>query len=165
MTAAPEWSWRRVPPVLRSMWRWLTVVQCVGYTTALIYVRQTTRMLPTGIAAHYRGADSTEGAMEFPKSFAEMLTITHTHLLAMAVIFVLSGVGLSLCERVPERWKRVLVVEPFLALLVSFGAMWLMRYVDARFSYLLALSSTMMAITFYLQTALVLRELGWREPR
>jgi len=53
-----------------------------------------------------------------------------------------------------------LIVEPFVALLVSFSAMWLMRYVDARFSWLLAASSAIMAATFYVQSFFILRELG-----
>jgi len=96
--------------------------------------------------------------MQFPKSFAEMLTITHTHLLSMAVIFVLTGLGVALCERVSERWKRWLIAEPFVALLVSFSAMWLMRYVDPRFSWLLEASSALLAVTFYVQSYLILRE-------
>ena len=51
------------------------------------------------------------------------------------------------------------MVEPFVALLVSFSAMWLMRYVDDRFSWLLMLSSGLMAATFYVQSFFVLREL------
>lgn len=158
MTGGP--AWRDLPPFLRSLGRWVTLVQLVGYTTALLYVWWTTRLLPPGIAAHYRGSEDPEGAMQFPKSFGEMLTLTHTHLLSMAVIFVVSGLGLSLCARVTDRWKRILVTEPFVALLVSFSAMWLMRYADPRFSWLLAASSTLMAATFYLQSFLVLRELG-----
>lgn len=163
MNPPPFPVWRALSPALRGIGRWVTLVQIVGYTTALVFVRQTTRMSPAGIVAHYRGSDSPEGAMQFPKSFTEMLTITHTHLLSMAVIFALSGVGLALCERVSERWKRRLAVEPFVALLVSFTSMWLMRYVDPRFSILLELSSGLMAATFYVQAALVLRELGWRD--
>ncbi len=162
----PPPSWRTVPPVFRCIGRWVTLVQLVGYTTALIYVWQTTRLVPAGIVAHYRGSEAVEGAMQFPKSFSEMLSITHTHLLAMLVIFVLSGASLALCERVTEGRKRFLIIEPFVALLISFSAMWLMRYAHPRFSILLALSSTIMAVTFYLQSALVLRELGLREvPR
>jgi membrane protein YdbS with pleckstrin-like domain len=91
-----------------------------------------------------------------------MLTITHTHLLSMAVIFVVTGLGVALCARVSDRWKQWLVVEPFVALLVSFSAMWLMRYVDARFSWLLEASSSILALTFYVQSLLILRELGAR---
>jgi hypothetical protein len=157
----PELSWRRAPRVLRLLGLWLTVVQAVGYTTSLLFVRHTTGLTPGGVAERYRGSDSTaaEAAMQFPKSYAEMLTVTHTHLLSMAAIFVFSGVALALCSRPSDRWRAILVVEPFAALLVSFASMWLMRYVDARFSWLLTLSSSLMAVTFYLQTYFVLREL------
>jgi hypothetical protein len=155
-------TWRGVPPVLRSLARWVVIVQLVGYTTSLVFIWHTTRMVPSGIESRYRGADpeGVQGAMQFPKSFAEMLTITHTHLLSMAVIFVITGIGVALCERVGEPWKRFLMVEPFVALLVSFSAMWLMRYADPRFSWLLEASSSVLAVTFYVQSYLILKELG-----
>jgi hypothetical protein len=157
-------TWRAVPSVLRTLGRWVVIVQLVGYTTSLVFVWHTTRLGPPGIESRYRGTnpDSAQGAMRFPKSFAEMLTITHTHLLSMAVIFVITGIGLALCERVKERWKTFLVAEPFVALLVSFTAMWLMRYGDARFSWLLEASSAVLAVTFYVQSYLILRELWGR---
>lgn len=159
--SAPRWPvWRELPPEVRALARWLTVVQVAGYSTALVHVWVTTRLLPGGITDHYRGNEAAEGAMQFPKSLSEMLTLTHTHLLSMAVIFLLSGLTLSLCDRVSARWKRWLMLEPFIALLVSFGSMWLMRYVHPGFSLLLELSSALMALTFCCQSALVLRELG-----
>jgi hypothetical protein len=88
-----------------------------------------------------------------------MLTITHTHLLSLAVIFVLTGLGVALCVSVPERWKRILIAEPFGALLVSFSAMWLMRYVAPGFSWLLEASSFLLAVSFYVQSYLILRDL------
>jgi hypothetical protein len=160
-------SWRQAPPVLRALGLWATIVQVVGYTTGLFFIHHTTGMTPPGVAEQYRGGDSTavsDAAMKFPKSYAEMLNITHTHLLSMAVIFIVSGLALALCERPGARWRKVLVIEPFVALLVSFTSMWLMRYVDARFSWLLSLSSGLMALTFYVQSFFVLRELaGSRE--
>jgi hypothetical protein len=154
--------WRQLSPTLRSLGLSITIVQLVGYTTGLVFIRHTTGMTPPGVSAQYRGTDSTvvaDAAMKFPKSYAEMLNLTHTHLLSMAAIFVFSGLALALCERPAERWRRVMVVEPFVALLVSFASMWLMRYVDPRFSWLLMLSSGLMALTFYGQTYFVLREL------
>ena len=157
------WTWATVPRAVRSLARWITIVQLVGYTTSLVFVWHTTRLGPSGVANRYRGAaiDSLEsGAMQFPKSFGEMLTITHTHLLSMSVIFVLTGIGIALCARLSERRRRFLIVEPFCALLVSFSAMWLMRYVDGHFAWLLEASSALLAITFYIQSFLILRELG-----
>lgn len=158
----PGVSWRTLPRSVRVLGRWVTVVQAVGYSTALVHVWWTTRLTPAGIVNQYRGVESEDGPMQFPKSLAEMLTLTHTHLLGMAAIFVVTGVGLALCERVSERWKARLIAEPFVALLVSFGAMWLMRYADPRFSVVLALSSGLMAATFYLQSWLILREVVGR---
>jgi ABC-type uncharacterized transport system permease subunit len=157
-------TWSRLPPAIRTLARWITIVQLVGYTTSLVFVWQTTKLVPAGIAGHYRGTDpdATTAAMEFPKSFSEMLTVTHTHLLSMAVIFVLTGLGVAMCARTSERWKRFLIAEPFGALLVSFSAMWLMRYADPRFSWLLEASSSVLALTFYVQSWLILRELGAR---
>lgn len=156
-----SWTWATVPSSVRTLGRWITVVQLVGYTTSLVFVWHTTRLVPAGVSSHYRGAavDSlASGAMQFPKSFSEMLTITHTHLLSMAVIFVITGLGIALCARVSERWRRFLIAEPFCALLVSFSAMWLMRYVDPHFAWLLEASSALLAITFYVQSFLILRE-------
>jgi len=165
-------TWWAAPAPLRTLARWITIVQIVGYTTSLVFVWRTTRMVPAGVAARYRGESLEPGAeggggggegggpMQFPKSFSEMLTITHTHLLSMAVIFALSGIGVALCTWPPERWRRLLIAEPFGALLVSFAAMWLMRYVDSRFAWLLEASSSLIALTFYVQSYLILRELA-----
>ncbi|MGE5802836.1 MAG: hypothetical protein ACM358_11305 [Gemmatimonadota bacterium] len=157
------WTWATVPRPIRTLARWIAIVQLVGYTTSLVFVWHTTRLVPAGVANRYRGAavDSVDsGAMQFPKSFGEMLTITHTHVLSMAVIFAITGLGVALCARLSERRRRFLIVEPFCALLVSFSAMWLMRYVDGRFAWLLEASSALLAITFYIQSFLILRELG-----
>lgn len=158
-----SWSWATLPRPVRTLGRWITIVQLVGYTTSLVFVWHTTRLVPSGVATRYRGAavDSlAAAAMQFPKSFSEMLTITHTHLLGMAVIFVFTGMGIALCTRPTERWRRFLIAEPFGALLVSFSAMWLMRYVDGRFGWLLEASSALLAVTFYVQSFLILREVG-----
>jgi hypothetical protein len=155
--------WRQLPPLFRALALWATIIQLVGYTTGLVFIHHTTGMTPPGVAEQYRGNDSTavsDAAMKFPKSYPEMLNITHTHLLSMAVIFIISGLTLALCQRPNPRWRKILIIEPFVALLVSFTSMWLMRYVDARFAWLLALSSGLMALTFYVQSFFVLRELS-----
>jgi hypothetical protein len=156
------WSWRAAPAVFRTLARWVILVQLVGYTVSLVFVWQTTRLLPAGVAARYRGAPTdtaTTEALQFPKSFSEMLTITHTHLLGMGVLFTITGLCLAMCTRPGERWRRFLIVEPFAALLTSFFAMWLMRYVDGRFAWLLEVSSASLAVVFYIQSWYVLREL------
>lgn len=159
-------TWTDLPVPFRRLARWGTLVQLVGYTTSLGFVWYTTGMRPGGIADRYRGVDPSQGGdapMQFPKPMEEMLRITHTHLLSLLVIFLISGAALLLCARVSPRAKRFLVAEPFVAILVSFGALWGTRFADPRFAWLLAASSGSMALVFYVQCALVLRELGWRD--
>ncbi len=161
-------TWAGIPAPLRRLARWVPIVQLVGYTTALGMVYQTTRMRASGVGDRYRGVDpatqAVDAPMQFPKPMEEMLRITHTHLLSMLVIFLISGLALLFCARVSARWKRFLVAEPFVAILVSFVALWGTRFADPRFAWLLMLSSGAMAATFYLQSFLVLRELGWSDP-
>lgn len=157
-------TWARVPEPIRALARWATIVNAAGYVTALLLVRHTTRFSAAGAAARYRGTDpaavtSVTATMQFPKPLAEMLLTTHTHLLGMAALFVISGLCFALCPRPTGRWKRLLIVEPFAAILVSFGALWLIRFVDARFVWLLFASSTSMAIVFAIQTIVTLRAL------
>lgn len=154
-------TWRTLPRDARALGFWLMIVEAVGYSTSLVLVWWKTKLAPAGVARQYRGdgAGASEEAMHFAKSFAEMLALTHTHLLALAAVFSLSGLALVLTERVPVGWKRWLIVEPFVALLVSFAALWATRYLHPAFGTLVVLSGALMAVTFYLQTGLVLREL------
>ena len=57
------------------------MVQLVGYTTGLLFIRHTTGMTPSGVSHPVSRVrpDAAEAAMKFPKSYAEMLNITHTH--------------------------------------------------------------------------------------
>ena len=67
-------TWDRLPAAVRTLARWLTIVQTVGYTVSLVFVFHTTRMTPAGAAGRYRGSDpaAAESAMQFPKSFGEI---------------------------------------------------------------------------------------------
>ena len=101
---APRLTWRQLPHSFRTLGAWMTVVQLIGYTTALGYIWWTTRMVPAGIAARYRGGEpeAASATMQFGKSLPEMLGLTHTHLLSMSVIFVMSGGALALWHGLEE---------------------------------------------------------------
>ena len=156
-------TWARVPAPIRTVARWATIVNAVGYLVALAFVGHTTGITPSGTSARYRGVDpglAPDTAMQFPKPLAEMLTSTHTHLLAMSALFVVSGLCFALCAWPAGRLKRFLIAEPFAATLVSMGSLWLVRYVDGRFAWLVLVSSVSMAVVFAIQTVVTLRELS-----
>ena len=131
----------------------------LGYTTALGYVWNTTRMAPQGINERFRGNEGDPDAVEiaFAKSFQEMLGLTHSHVLAMVVfLFVLGALTLSV-RRPSPRWKMFLALEPLVALPVSFGGLWLAWGVHPGFSWLVSASSGLAALAFYGQLAVVLQ--------
>lgn len=171
-----------LPRHFRQIALWFVVVLGIGYTTGLVYVWHTTSLTPTGVTERYRGnqppADAvpstdTSGAggseplasdlatddLKFEKSLAEMLNVTHTHMLAMASFLVPITCIFALASRPSSRTKSLLIIEPFVALVVSFGAMWLMRYVHPAFTYLLMASSISFAICLYAMLVLSFREL------
>ena len=151
------------PPVLRALGFWATIVQLVGYTTGLVFIHHTTGMTPPGVAVsiavriprRHRGGDEVPQALRRNAQHHTHAPAEHGGDLRRSV-----ALALALCERPGPRWRQILSSSRSCALLVSFSSMWLMRYVDARFSWLLSLSSGLMALTFYVQSWFILRELA-----
>jgi len=175
-----------LPSLMRKIAFWLLVCLTIGYTTGLAFVLHTTGITPTGVTERYRGnqpnddpdsiaATTTDGPVAFDgapaedggelmfeKSYAEMLNITHTHILSMATFFALTTAIFAMTSIPSRRTKTFLIVEPFVAMVTSFCAMWLMRYVHPTFAYVLMISSASMAICFYVMVTFSLRELTTR---
>lgn len=135
------------------------VVVSLGYASGLSYVYLTTRMAPRRIAAHYAGSES-DAEMSFPKSPLALIQTTHNHVLSLCVLFALVG-GLLFGTPVSARLRTTLVVESFASIVVSFGSLWLVRYVSPLFSWALFLSGIAMAVTFFVIVGIVFAEI-WR---
>ncbi|MGI9551375.1 MAG: hypothetical protein ACR2MT_09260, partial [Aurantibacter sp.] len=69
------------------------IVLSIGFFTGLLFVSQTDSTHPAGMEENYLGNETDEDAtvMKFKKSEREMLTIVHTHILSMSLIFFLLG--------------------------------------------------------------------------
>ena len=65
------------------------VVLSIGFYTGLSFVNETSSANPNGIVENYLGNEDVEDAeiMKFKKSPREMLTIVHSHILSMSLIF------------------------------------------------------------------------------
>lgn len=156
-----------LPPHLRLIAFWIVVTLTVGYSTGLLFVFHTTHFTPHGAVQRYRGnqtptgeaASADDQEMTFEKSYPEMLNITHTHILSMASFFAMAAVVFAFTTTTSPRVKTFLIAEPFVAILVSFSCLWLMRYVHPAFSWLLGLSSGTMALCFYAMMIISLAEL------
>lgn len=137
------------------------LVLSIGVSVGLVYVCTTTDIKLQGTAEHYAGSDTDEFDIpeKYPKSFEAMLLTTHTHIISFAVIFVLLGALFHFNSMVTGKWKTVIMIEPLIATLVTFVSIWGIRYCHLSFAYLTILSGTLMYLSFYLMTVILLYDL------
>lgn len=122
-------------------------VAFVGVVLGAVFIEATTNLTPRGVVEQYKGIgeDRMEEVKElkFPKPFKDMLTTTHNHILGLSSLFVIVGfLYLQLDEQ--ETWRVAVAVEPLLSLVVTFGGLWVMRYLWDPFVYIVILSGTLM---------------------
>ncbi len=150
MTRSVAITWTDVPAPFRVLARWITIAQAAGYGVSLAFARQT--------ADRFRPVPGSSGPAFSAADAHELLLSTHSHLLGMTALFALSGLCFALCARPAGRLKHALLATPFFAIMVAFTAVWLMKYA-AGFVWLLLAANVVMAVVFYTQIIVTLREL------
>jgi hypothetical protein len=135
------------------------VVLSIGYSTGLLFVRQTQSVSPDGIEQNYLGNEDIENVkvMKFEKGAREMLTIIHTHILSMSFIFFFLG-GLLTMTSIPKRWKAFLMIEPFFSILITFGGIYFMWMGVIWLKYIVMLSGVLMTLAYFVSAGVVLYE-------
>jgi hypothetical protein len=89
--------------------------------------------------------------------------VAHTHLQAIALIFLALGLLFSFCT-LPERWKLAVVTTPFLMLLVDFGSRALAR-IWPSMVYVMMASGALMGLATATMILGVLYELWFGKPK
>ena len=136
------------------------IVLSVGYFTGFRFVNETTENTPIGIQENYLGneEDLEAEVMKFKKPKREMLTIIHTHILSMSVIFFILG-GLVSFANLPLWFKKSLMVEPLLSVLVTFGGIYFMWSGNHFMRYVVMISGILMTTSFILSVLIIFFQL------
>ena len=131
-----------------------------GYYTGLRFVNENTNNTTQGIEEHYLGNESDEDAaeMKFKKSEKEIITTVHNHVVSMSLIFLALGVILLLTS-IPKRLKKILIVEPFISIILTFGGIWLMWSGVLWFKYVIIFSGILLTLSYTTSTILILLQL------
>nr|WP_299069813.1 hypothetical protein [uncultured Allomuricauda sp.] len=147
------------PKEIRFFIAVFVVVLSIGFFTGLSFVRQTEATTPDGVEENYLGNEADEYAdvMKFKKGDREMLTIVHTHILSMSLIFFLLGI-LVWITQFPKEWKLFLTIEPFISALLTFGGIYLMWKGITWFKYVIVFSGILMTLTFTFSAMLVVKQ-------
>ncbi len=138
------------PASYRKLIATFTAVALTGFVVGAVFIEITTQLTPEGVVDQYKGLSEAEmktaTEMKFPKSTREMLITTHNHVLGLSVLFTVIGF-LYLHTGRRSRLRLAIAAEPLLALITTFGGLWVVRYLWAPFVYVVVLSGTLMVLT------------------
>lgn len=136
------------------------VVLSIGFYTGLLFVNETSSANPNGIVENYLGNEDIEDAeiMKFKKSPREMLTIVHSHILSMSLIFFLLGLIVALTQ-LNTSLKLFLMIEPFVSVLLTFGSIYFLWQGITWLKYVIMFSGTLMTLTFLVSTSIIFSQL------
>jgi hypothetical protein len=96
----------------------------------------------SAIAIYYRG-DDTE--MSFPKTFWQLVEVSHFHLFTIPVVVLILS-HLLYATPAPQRWRVWLTLATFTGALLDIVGPWSVRYVAAGCAYLLMTGWALLAL-------------------
>jgi len=126
-------------------------VAFTGFLIGVIFLEVTTHMTANGIVTQYKGVSKEQMSqveeMKFPKPAKDMLVTTHNHIMGLSTLFAVVGF-LFLHTGDGEKWRMYVAAEPLISLVVTFGGLWIVRYLWSPFVYVVLLSGILMVSTF-----------------
>lgn len=140
-----------------------------GVATGLIYLYYTTEYAPEEAVRRYNGSEIINLSEEmdipeyYPKPISELLITTHTHVITFSFIFLCIGGIFYFNSIITGFMKQILIIEPFVSTIISFGSLWAMRFIDPAFVYVTAISSTLIYLSYLIMASVIIYELSFKK--
>lgn len=150
----------KFPKEVRLLVLAFIITLSIGFFTGINFVKATTTFKFKGIETNYLGNENDEEAevMQFKKTEREVLTLIHNHILSMSIIFLLLGGILSLTA-LNKKFKKILMIEPFISIVLTFGGIYILWTGVIWFKYIIIISGIAMFISFVLSSYIILKEI------
>lgn len=133
--------------------KWLiglfVIVLSYGFFAGIRFVEHTTDLTPHGIEENYLGNEDEEEfeVMKYEKTKTEMLTMFHTHVMSLAMVFFLIGILVLMTDASPF-WKKTFAIEPLISIFITFGGLyWMWNGLDW-LKYIVFISGCLMTICY-----------------
>ena len=97
---------------------------------------------------------------KYPKLVNNLLLTTHNHLLSLSMIFLCIGLIFSMSTLINGKLKWFLIYEPYFSILLTFGGIWGIRFINSYFLWIVAISGTLMYICYFVMAIICLWELN-----
>lgn len=148
------------PKELKVLIAAFILVLSIGFYTGLLFVNETSSSDPDGIEEQYLGNEDDLDAtvMKFKKNEQQMLTLVHGHILSMSIIFFLTGL-IFVTTRLNLRLKLLLLIEPFISILLTFGGIYLLWKGFLWMKYIVMISGTLMTLSYTIVVLIILKQL------
>jgi len=155
----------QLPNELKILVGMFVLVLSIGFFTGINFVHFTTNGTPHGIEENYLGNEDNLEAIEmkFKKTEAQMLNISHTHILSMSIIFFLLSI-LVYFTSIASYLKKFLMFEALLSVLLTFGGIYLVWLNIAWMKYIVMISGSLMIFSFVLSVLFITKELIKKKP-
>lgn len=136
----------------------------VGVLVGMVYLYETSSFSAHGAVERIRGTgdvqnDEFEIPEEYPKSYSELLMMTHNHIIGFSFIFLMVGGVFYFNSIITGWWKKFFLIEPLISTVVSFTSIFAIRYLDRNFVYLTVISSSFIYISFFVMVGVSSYEL------
>ena len=142
------------------------ITMLIGIFIGLGYVYYTTDMNPEGTIEHYNGSEilnDEDIPEEFPKSLEGMILTTHAHVNSFALISLIIGLIFYFNSILSGKLKIFLMIEPFISIIITFLSLWLLRYVNPQFVYIVIISGTLMYLMWITMILISLYEIMFKK--
>ena len=130
----------------------------VGFSLGVLYIYLNSEFSSSGMIEQYLG-NNDDWEPKLPKTLQDLVSHTHEHITMFSIIFLSLGLIFLYNSTINGFWKRFLVIEPFLSIIITFGGFFIIRYISVNFSYIIMISSILMYLCFYVMLIVSLYEL------
>ncbi len=120
----------------KLIYTFFLIFTLLGFLTIAVYQLEIIGWGLESIRDHYLG---NAVALQFPKSFLQLLEVSHAHAFIMGVVY-LTLAHILIATRLSERTKYTLIVGGFIATLLDLILPWAIRYGFGSGAYVLMLA-------------------------
>lgn len=151
----PAFTYRRATTSVKLAATAFLLLAVVGLGSAGLELYVRTGLTAHGALLHYRGDEMT---LQYPKSFNEMVEITHAHAFTMPLLALVLSVGIVVSTA--QEWlKRLVVVALFGGIALELGVPWLVRYGPAWTVHLMSPAGALLAAGLFTAVGVPLYEM------
>jgi hypothetical protein len=137
-----------------------------GYFSGVDMLKHTTDFNSKGVQENVLGnnMDNSAKELKFKMSERELHGIIHSHVITLAIVFIFLQIMIYFSS-IPIVLKAILMIEPLLSIITTFGGLWLLWLGHVWVKYIIMISGILMHISLLVIIAILLFELLIRKHK